>query len=1788
MAKNQKIADSSLKPANCPLSQTVVIHSSVSKLLGDEHPELKAPLADTLKYTDIKAQRQAFKNILASIPTISSKSSLHSLAKFALTYYLDSCFAPLRNTLLATINALLPACTSFLSSPEERSALAFCSDVPSSCVEYRFVHYMEVVAYCGVEISRGEVSSILAFVVERIEALRAQSAGEGSYSVMITLSLCLRFSSSLLSKSFPEALESDVDVLKVLADGALELSRRQFVDRDILNLAGANYWLATVPLLKRQAGDCSAATELNYLNAAIAEKVCQGDVKKGIAKTPNTLCIIKGFLKVATSVDCFYEPCIIGGSYFDFMLQCCESDQLNTKIYALLTLHSLLEKETEATESPRGKVWAQQILEVVLKNLDSPHKGTGKAADDCLKVLLQVTTKRSLKTSDVVLPLVDSIPPFLRKRKLSALTTMVEYLSAEELKRVEGNVKYALESVLKDPAVTRLASACIDGILTRLKKNCKSTEEWLANWCEEFIFTLASSRDKIMVHLNSMVDIILNIDHGALPVLVVQVLGMLEKEFKTEVLIVLLALLIEARRLKKLKYRDESLVVADKVEVKITEELLTALFNLSNGYVTLLLLNLCTSDTKLTSLPEPLSRLIFVKAISAPTTNTYDDYREKFTKLCRKYLADLKLRYDHIASKQLSTSLSVLQEHIAQISSIATARLRIDSGYDILYQPLSILRSLWESFGEVAVELKLHSRPLALLAVHGLFSTWEMQRGNSYALLERCPVEVLSKEEWKEFGKSALRGLCSPRSTEAEGAALYLKLVCEKLGSLEEVEWDAKSREYATTLPQEEQLPRQQLRWAKIILQRVKAKRRTLSETLFKKASCEDLFHGELRLLHLIIQSTKLEQSEAAGKEWKELINDLLEFLQEVSDYCEGLLSFAGASDEETGNIAVDCRGRLSQKSEAVKREIADAAKTVEREWYFGSDYENLLSTGTWLLAKESGNLYKRLAEWLVFPGFNQPSWLTPEEVESTALNLLGKILSYKHRGAFLKSVEVLQTVLSKCFRSGAKQLQTVPERVLAKALEYVEGTSEGNQSLRRSAGIPHSILAVLRAEIQPVLLTRTIDWLLEKTNSEVCEVRVHCLNILRFVFEDSEIRQDVASFVYKVLMAATKGFLDSQWKVRNGSLMLFTAATKRIFGSSSTVESHLNKQRKSIYEFFGHSESLCKFMLQMLQQNGPRNDSHSKFAVFPILLLFSRLAPSPYTKSKMYIAKHVPLFRLEIMKLLGHPDIGIRKMAAKALLPLTDSMSHLKEAVTCITAIKLSGNDKARLKINLTHGLLEFVHQLLKAHFKNPAPECSYDSLLKSLEGIAFLANWNQSLVQATLYKALNKLVNKKSPKYVFEKFQELALKTCMADALVNTMQGFANSIRQQLAFITRFDAAYNTSSVLALLEKNVSRKDWENVAWIYRELSAINGVSISTVPCIDHIYTFNKASEDAMKQCLKLTIRQATSTSDLETLKQFWSIAQYIQTNCRKSSQIEKQLLILICRLVRQSLNHKIDKWLTCSTKPLIKQTLHTIYEAQYYESKYSIRLTTAIEFANLATLLLPETVLKGEDMVELHSMAVRIAVLLLNSDNAEVRGYTARTISEHLQISARLKGKVWGFNDVDVEIAHAGFNEECAMKLLFDRIEREMVSGSKSWVKEHVAILWEMVTNRYFLENLDRNEGKNLVFAHEQSNEYLNNVELKLFALERLCKIPNAKDYLSITQQNTITPESAVSNLYRIKHQISISTKQNYIQFVEDLIVLYIKEHVMGEKMNAAATFKALEASGIASHIPFNSFK
>uniref|UniRef100_A0ACB8GB73 Uncharacterized protein n=1 Tax=Sphaerodactylus townsendi TaxID=933632 RepID=A0ACB8GB73_9SAUR len=73
---------------------------------------------------------------------------------------------------------------------------------------------------------------------------------------------------------------------------------------------------------------------------------------------------------------------------------------------------------------------------------------------------------------------------------------------------------------------------------------------------------------------------------------------------------------------------------------------------------------------------------------------------------------------------------------------------------------------------------------------------------------------------------------------------------------------------------------------------------------------------------------------------------------------------------------------------------------------------------------------------------------------------------------------------------------------------------------------------------------------------------QVHALNILRALFKDTRLGENIIPYVADGMQAAILGFMSSVWAVRNSSTLLFSTLITRIFGVKRGKDENSKKNR--------------------------------------------------------------------------------------------------------------------------------------------------------------------------------------------------------------------------------------------------------------------------------------------------------------------------------------------------------------------------------------------------------------------------------------------------------------------------------------------------------------------------------------------------------------------------------------------------------------------------------------------------
>ncbi|XP_012583038.1 PREDICTED: thyroid adenoma-associated protein isoform X2 [Condylura cristata] len=333
---------------------------------------------------------------------------------------------------------------------------------------------------------------------------------------------------------------------------------------------------------------------------------------------------------------------------------------------------------------------------------------------------------------------------------------------------------------------------------------------------------------------------------------------------------------------------------------------------------------------------------------------------------------------------------------------------------------------------------------------------------------------------------------------------------------------------------------------------------------------------------------------------------------------------------------------------------------------------------------------------------------LTVEQVKEIGDYFKQHLLQSRHRGAFelaYTGFVKLTEILNRCPNVN---LQKLPEQWLWSVLEEIKCSDPSSKlcATRRSAGIPFYIQALLASEPKKGkmnLLKITMKELISLAGpSDIVQStvpQVHALNILRALFRDTRLGENIIPYVADGAKSAILGFTSPVWAVRNSSTLLFSTLITRIFGVQRGKDELSKKNRMTGSEFFSRFPELYPFLLKQLEAVANTVDSDTGElnhhpSMFLLLLVLERLYPSPMdgTYSALSLAPFIPF----IMRCGCSPVYRSREMAARALVPLV-MIDEIPKTIQTLLA-KLPNCTDQCFRQNHIHGTLLQVFHLLQA----------------------------------------------------------------------------------------------------------------------------------------------------------------------------------------------------------------------------------------------------------------------------------------------------------------------------------------------------------------------------------------------------------------------------------------------------------------------------------------------------------
>lgn len=312
---------------------------------------------------------------------------------------------------------------------------------------------------------------------------------------------------------------------------------------------------------------------------------------------------------------------------------------------------------------------------------------------------------------------------------------------------------------------------------------------------------------------------------------------------------------------------------------------------------------------------------------------------------------------------------------------------------------------------------------------------------------------------------------------------------------------------------------------------------------------------------------------------------------------------------------------------------------------------------------------------------------ISEEEVLQIGENFTKILLESKHRGAFEVSSVAFSKLCTRLHLSQCPTIHKLPKAWLEELLAAVLCPDERNCSkyvklcvTRRSAGLPFIIQSIITS-YDPSLLNYAIMRLLKESQKNT-DGRIHCLNILRYIFRCSSLK--TFKYAGDGLLIAIESFGSSYWAERNSATLLFSALIVRIFGvcrAKGAAEEIPFENTWIFNEFFRDYPLLYDFIYRQLKEaNDQLSQGQNAPQLYPIFLVLERLPSlnghwAPQLDPMEYIAE------IERIPAKCH-DLRIRILAVKAIITITHPNEYLNRLQWLLNAEASTNSNEFHSKI--------------------------------------------------------------------------------------------------------------------------------------------------------------------------------------------------------------------------------------------------------------------------------------------------------------------------------------------------------------------------------------------------------------------------------------------------------------------------------------------------------------------------
>ncbi|XP_063957410.1 tRNA (32-2'-O)-methyltransferase regulator THADA-like [Lytechinus pictus] len=725
-----------------------------------------------------------------------------------------------------------------------------------------------------------------------------------------------------------------------------------------------------------------------------------------------------------------------------------------------------------------------------------------------------------------------------------------------------------------------------------------------------------------------------------------------------------------------------------------------------------------------------LSLLIFALALNL--NNSSPSFRQQFISHIKKLLVRLResgrilLMKSQRAgnSNDNSSGLHIkYKEFLEWLCSLMFDNLSPGFGYPCRATSLQILTAIHSTFNGSSSGLfdisLLWCRKRVNLLVMRLMDNYESNRIMAFDLLASLPPDILGLQDAQELEdcyRVAYNLAVSNKPYNCETAAFVFRLLIRQtqprlhtsLSKTSNVE--AKENQPQARLDVRSSIESNTICVIQNICDTLEGQVEVAGESLLE-AAVQGPMYGLLHCLRILLRDTDLRMVQMADA-WKCIITRFIQLCFDVAEVAAKVVCNSSPEgfipSEQKQVIDEEC---LSVEEDGTSSKLETFHVTPQ-----------MILVCCWRSMKEVSLLLGELSQRTPMEDGDSEGLITSAQMESIGTFFMKLLRESKHRGAFELAYAGFIQLTSRIW-SEPSSIDGLPQQWLSELLQEITSNQSMLCATRRSAGIPFAIQALLLPEPKEVakpLFHHTMTTLLTLAQppSDIQDhtARVHALNILRALFRDTKLGQEVLPYIGDGVKAAILGFAAKLWAVRNSATMLFSALISRIFGVKRARDELARKNCMTGREFFSRFPSLHSFLLEQFQ-HAQEVENKSKAGVttlhpnlFPCLLLLSRLYPSPNdaNNTNMSMSSFMPY----VIRAGCSAIHKTRSIAATALVPLVPP-NQLVHTLNHLIDVLLGAANHPKPHPNAIHGILIQIDGLLKKNLRESIlPESILDDL--------------------------------------------------------------------------------------------------------------------------------------------------------------------------------------------------------------------------------------------------------------------------------------------------------------------------------------------------------------------------------------------------------------------------------------------------------------------------------------------